>query len=162
MPAGAPARRASPNASPRARSTSRSTSGVSRPSSGSAAPEGFRCGRSRGSVRNGNVIVRAVVAREDWVVRPATRIDGPSSRKVVVATMKRWTHSQDILALIVGVYAFLSPIWTTTTGKATGTMIVLGIITALLALAELIRPDMMSVEGVLALMGVLFFISPWV
>ena len=76
--------------------------------------------------------------------------------------MKRWTHSQDILALIVGVYAFLSPIWTTTTGKATGTMIVLGIITALLALAELIRPDMMSVEGVLALMGVLFFISPWV
>lgn len=64
--------------------------------------------------------------------------------------------------MIVGVYALLSPIWTTTTGKATGTMIVLGIITAIVALAEIFRPDVMSVEGVLALLGVLFFISPWV
>jgi hypothetical protein len=76
--------------------------------------------------------------------------------------MKRSTHPQDYLAVIVGVYAFLSPIWTTTTGIATGTMIVLGIITALLGLAEVIRPDMMSVEGVMAVMGVLFFIAPWV
>jgi len=76
--------------------------------------------------------------------------------------MKRSTHPQDYLAVIVGVYAFLSPIWTTTRGVATGTMIVLGIITALLGLSEVIRPDMLSVEGVTALMGVLFFIAPWV
>lgn len=76
--------------------------------------------------------------------------------------MKRSIRAQDYLAVIVGVYAFLSPIWTSTTGKATGTMIVLGIITAVLGLAEIIRPDVMSVEGVLAIMGVLFFISPWV
>lgn len=76
--------------------------------------------------------------------------------------MKRSTRAQDYLAVIVGLYALLSPIWTTTTGKATGTMIVLGIITAVLGLVELIRPDVMSVEGLLALFGVLFFIAPWV
>jgi hypothetical protein len=64
--------------------------------------------------------------------------------------------------LVVGVYAMLSPIWTTTTTKATTTMIVLGAVTAVLSLIELVRPDMMSMEGLMALMGVLFFISPWV
>jgi hypothetical protein len=41
-------------------------------------------------------------------------------------------------------------------------MIVLGAVTALLALAELVRPDLMSVEGLMAIMGILFFIAPWV
>jgi hypothetical protein len=76
--------------------------------------------------------------------------------------MKRSMHPQDFVALIAGVYAFLSPIWTTTTSRATGTMVVLGIIAALLAIGELVRPDMMAIEGLTALMGVLFFVSPWV
>ena len=76
--------------------------------------------------------------------------------------MKRWTHPQDFVALIAGIYAFLSPIWTTSTSKATTTMIVLGIITALLALVSLVRADLLASEGLTALLGVLFFISPWV
>jgi membrane-bound ClpP family serine protease len=76
--------------------------------------------------------------------------------------MKRWTHPQDFIALIVGVYALLSPLWTTTTSKATTTMVVLGAVTVVLSLIELVRPDMMSMEGLTAVMGVLFFISPWV
>ena len=76
--------------------------------------------------------------------------------------MKRTMHAQDVIPLIAGVYAFLSPIWTTTTTKTTWTMVVLGVITALAALTALMRPDMMAVEGLTALMGVLFFISPWV
>jgi hypothetical protein len=75
--------------------------------------------------------------------------------------MKKWAHPQDFVALAVGVYAVLSPIWTTTTNKATTTMIVLGIVTAGLALLSLARPGLVA-EGLMALMGALFFISPWV
>jgi hypothetical protein len=76
--------------------------------------------------------------------------------------MKRWTHPQDLVALIAGAYAALSPLWTTTTDRATATMVVLGVITAALALIELVRPDMMSVEGLAALMGALMIVAPWV
>jgi hypothetical protein len=75
--------------------------------------------------------------------------------------MKKWAHPQDFIALAVGIYAVLSPIWTTTTNKATTTMIVLGVVTAGLALLSLARPGMVA-EGLMALMGVLFFVSPWV
>ena len=76
--------------------------------------------------------------------------------------MKRWTHPQDLVALIAGAYAALSPLWTTTTDRATTTMVVLGVVTAALALIELVRPDMMSVEGLTALMGALMIAAPWV
>lgn len=76
--------------------------------------------------------------------------------------MRKWTHPQDFAALVAGVYAALSPIWTTTTSRATTTMVVLGVITAALAVVSLMRPDRMASEGLMALMGVLFIISPWV
>jgi hypothetical protein len=76
--------------------------------------------------------------------------------------MKRWTHPQDAVPLIAGVYAALSPMWTTTTSRATTTMVVLGIITALAAIAELVRPDIMSLEGLTVLLGVAFIVAPWV
>jgi hypothetical protein len=77
--------------------------------------------------------------------------------------MRKSAHSQDIAALLAGVYAALSPIWTTTpTGKATGTMIALGVVTAAVALFSLARPDLIASEGLIALMGLLFVISPWV
>lgn len=75
--------------------------------------------------------------------------------------MKKWTHPQDFVALAAGVYAVLSPIWTTTTDKATTTMIALGVITAGLALFSLARPGEIA-EGLMALVGVLFIVSPWV
>jgi hypothetical protein len=76
--------------------------------------------------------------------------------------MKRWTHPQDALPLIAGVYAFLSPIWTTTTDRATTTMVALGVITALVAIAELVRPDAIPLEALLMVLGVAFIVSPWV
>jgi uncharacterized membrane protein HdeD (DUF308 family) len=78
--------------------------------------------------------------------------------------MSKWTHPQGLAALVVGIYAVLSPIWTThpAGNKATYTMIALGVITAAVALFSLARPDRIAIEGLIALMGVLFVISPWV
>lgn len=76
--------------------------------------------------------------------------------------MKRWTHPQDFIVLAAGVYALLAPIWTTTTDRATTTMIVLGALTAVIAGVELMKPDWLPAEGATALLGILFFISPWV
>jgi hypothetical protein len=76
--------------------------------------------------------------------------------------MRKFAHPQDFVALLAGVYAALSPIWTTSTSRSTTTMVVLGVITALLAIGSLYRPDVMATEGLMALMGVLFFISPWI
>jgi hypothetical protein len=77
--------------------------------------------------------------------------------------MNKWTHPQGLAALVAGVYAALSPIWTThPDGKAMATMITLGVITALLALVSLASPGRIAFEGLVALMGVLFIISPWV
>ncbi len=76
--------------------------------------------------------------------------------------MRKWARWEDWVALVVGAYAALSPIWTTTVNKATATMIVLGVITALVALGSLAAPGQVVTEGLIALLGVLFFISPWV
>jgi len=79
--------------------------------------------------------------------------------------MSKWTHPQGLAALVAGIYAALSPIWTnnpTDTNKATYTMIALGVITAALALFDLAMPGRIAFEGLIALMGVLFIVSPWV
>jgi hypothetical protein len=76
--------------------------------------------------------------------------------------MQKWTRWQDWVALVVGVYAFLSPIWTTTTTTATWTLVVLGVVTALTSLWSLADPGNVASEWVHAVMGVLFFVSPWV
>ena len=69
-----------------------------------------------------------------------------------------------LAALVAGVYAALSPIWTnnpTDTNKGTYTMIALGVITAALALVSLYRPSV-TIDSLIALMGVLFIVTPWV
>ena len=79
--------------------------------------------------------------------------------------MRKGAHSTDIFALIAGIYAALSPIWTnnpTDTNKGTYTMVALGVLTAAVALFSLSRPDSIGTEGLLALLGVAFIISPWV
>lgn len=76
--------------------------------------------------------------------------------------MRAWSRWQDWVALAAGAYAFLSPIWTSSTGRATGTVIVLGIVTALVALWSLAQPGEVETEWLTGLLGVLFFISPWV
>lgn len=79
--------------------------------------------------------------------------------------MNKWTHPQGLAALIAGVYAALCPIWTTTppdSDAAMYTMITLGVITAALGLVDLAMPGKVAFEGLIALMGLLFIISPWV
>jgi hypothetical protein len=78
--------------------------------------------------------------------------------------MGKWTHPQGWAALVVGVYAALSPIWTAhpSGNKALYTMIVLGAVTAVLALLSLADVGRVVSDGLIALMGVLFIISPWV
>lgn len=78
--------------------------------------------------------------------------------------MSKWTHPQGLAALVAGIYAALSPIWTNnpTDNRATYTMITLGVVTAALALFDLARPGRIAFEALIAFMGVLFFVSPWV
>ncbi|MDN5895221.1 MAG: SPW repeat protein [Nocardioides sp.] len=76
--------------------------------------------------------------------------------------MKKWTRWQDWAALIAGVYALLSPIWTNTDTKATWTMVVLGAAIGVVALLSMSRPEDQNADYALMLMGVLLFISPWV
>lgn len=75
---------------------------------------------------------------------------------------KRWVRWQDWVALVAGVYALLSPLWTTTVHKASVTLVVLGILTAVVALVSLAEPGMLGPDGAVAVLGVLLFISPWV
>lgn len=76
--------------------------------------------------------------------------------------MKNWTRWQDWVALIAGVYALLSPIWTDTDTTATWTMVVLGVVIAAAALWSMNRPADASADYALVILGVLLFISPWV
>lgn len=75
---------------------------------------------------------------------------------------QKWTRPQDWVALVAGIYAVLAPIWTTSIRDATTGMIVLGIVTAMIALWSLAMPGAVIPDGLVALLGVLFFISPWV
>lgn len=76
--------------------------------------------------------------------------------------MTKWTRWQDWVAFVAGAYALLSPIWTDTTTTATWTLVVLGAVTALWSLWSLSRPEDVVSEGAHAVLGVLFFIAPWV
>ncbi|GAA0911724.1 SPW repeat domain-containing protein [Virgisporangium aurantiacum] len=76
--------------------------------------------------------------------------------------MRKWTRWQDWVALVAGVYAILAPIWTTTVTAATGTLILLGFVTALAAVLSLAEPGIVAVEWFRATLGVVVFVSPWV
>jgi hypothetical protein len=76
--------------------------------------------------------------------------------------MKKWARWQDWVALVAGLYAILSPLWTTTLAVASGTLILLGIITACVALASLAEPEAVVVQSLMAAVAVIMFVSPWV
>ncbi len=76
--------------------------------------------------------------------------------------MRKWTRWQDWVALVVGVYAFLSPIWTQATMAATWSMVVLGVLLAGSALWSLAAPGAVASEYIHAALGLLMFVSPWV
>lgn len=72
----------------------------------------------------------------------------------------RDTHPQDVIALLLGLYALACPLWTTTSSRATMSLIILGSIVVMLSLAEVFLPDMLSVEGLTAGIGLLMVLSP--
>ncbi len=76
--------------------------------------------------------------------------------------MQKWTRWQDWVAVVAGAYGLLSPIWTSTTTRTTWTMVVLGVLTVAAAAWSLAMPDSVIPDGAVAVLGVLFFISPWV
>jgi hypothetical protein len=82
-----------------------------------------------------------------------------------VVTMKAWTHWQDWVSLVLGVLLFLAP-WVfgrATNGASSWDAWIIGIIGVILALGALALPRAASIaEGLLVILGVLLFISPWV
>ncbi|MGN2635764.1 SPW repeat domain-containing protein [Nocardia takedensis] len=71
------------------------------------------------------------------------------------------SRAQDGLAVVLGVFTALSPLWVDTNTRAMWTLIVLGAVIALAGLAQLTRPAMGAMDYLMALAGVLLFISPW-
>jgi hypothetical protein len=86
---------------------------------------------------------------------------GPD-RESEESLMQKWTRWQDWVALVAGGYAALSPIWTETDNTATWTMVILGVVTAAMALWSLAMPEDRISEYGHVLMGVLLIASPWV
>ncbi|WP_029145593.1 SPW repeat protein [Microbacterium luticocti] len=77
--------------------------------------------------------------------------------------MKRWTRWQDWVAAVAGLYAALASIWTTPrTGASMTLMIVFGVLMIAASLWSLAAPAMVSMEWIVAVLGALLFISPWV
>ncbi|MEV5652755.1 SPW repeat protein [Nocardia sp. NPDC052254] len=72
------------------------------------------------------------------------------------------SRTQDFVAVVLGAYTALSPIWTDHSTRAMWTLIVLGVLIALTGLAQLSRPAMTGTDYAMGLFGVLLFISPWV
>lgn len=77
--------------------------------------------------------------------------------------MKRWTRWQDWVAVAAGLYAALASIWTTPrTAASMSMMIVLGVLMIAAGLWSMAAPGMVSMEWIIAAIGALLFISPWV
>ncbi|WP_040798738.1 SPW repeat domain-containing protein [Nocardia higoensis] len=72
------------------------------------------------------------------------------------------SRAQDLLAVVLGAFTALSPLWVDTSTRAMWTMIVLGVLIALTGLAQMARPSMAMADYAMALFGALLFLSPWV
>ncbi|MCX4097862.1 SPW repeat protein [Nocardia sp. alder85J] len=72
------------------------------------------------------------------------------------------SRAQDFVAVVLGVFTALSPIWVDHNNRALWTLIVLGVLIALTGLAQLSNPAQSGADYAMGLFGVLLFISPWV
>ncbi|WP_040695826.1 SPW repeat domain-containing protein [Nocardia vinacea] len=71
------------------------------------------------------------------------------------------SRAQDFLAVVLGVFTALSPLWVTHNDNAMWTLIVLGVLIALTGLAQMYRPTLAAADYAMGLFGALLFISPW-
>jgi len=77
--------------------------------------------------------------------------------------MTRFARWQDWVALVAGLYAALASLWTTPRTTTTVTvLVVLGALLVIGSAISLAAPGSVSMEWVIAVLGVLLFISPWV
>ena len=77
--------------------------------------------------------------------------------------MKSWNRMQDAVAVVLGVFAALSPMWLDTTDRAMWSLVVLGVPGCTVGSGRtLARPDMAMADYAMGVFGVLMFISPWV
>ncbi|WP_024802077.1 SPW repeat protein [Nocardia sp. BMG51109] len=72
------------------------------------------------------------------------------------------SRAQDFVAVVLGAFTALSPLWVDTSTRAMWTLIVLGVLIALTGLAQLARPAMSGTDYAMGVLGVLLFLSPWV
>ncbi|MFI8972205.1 SPW repeat protein [Nocardia asteroides] len=71
------------------------------------------------------------------------------------------SRAQDLLAVVLGAFTALSPLWVDTNDNARWTLIVLGVLIAATGLIQMARASMSSADYAMGLFGVLLFISPW-
>lgn len=76
--------------------------------------------------------------------------------------MKAWTRWQDWVTLVVGVYAALSPIWSVRSAASVWSLVVLGVLIAVVGLVSLAMPGAVAWEWAGVVLGVLMFLAPWV
>ena len=76
--------------------------------------------------------------------------------------MQTWTRWQAWVAVVAGACAALSPFFIQTNDNATWTMVVLGVVTAAIALGSMAMAEDRVSEYALMIVGVLFIVSPWV
>lgn len=76
--------------------------------------------------------------------------------------MKRWNRWQDYVAVIAGLYAALSTIWTTQQASSMVMMIGCGVLLIAAGLWNLSSPGQPVAEWVQMVLGALLFVSPWI
>ncbi|AIY03824.1 MULTISPECIES: SPW repeat protein [Arthrobacter] len=76
--------------------------------------------------------------------------------------MKRWNRWQDYVAVIAGLYAALSTMWTTQQGSSMVMMIGCGVLLVAAGLWNLMSPGQTAAEWALMVLGALLFVSPWI
>lgn len=76
--------------------------------------------------------------------------------------MKRWNRWQDYVAVIAGLYAALSTLWTTQQSSSMVMMIGCGVLLIAAGVWNLSSPGQPVAEWVQMVFGALLFVSPWI
>ncbi|WP_330250541.1 SPW repeat protein [Nocardia sp. NBC_00565] len=71
------------------------------------------------------------------------------------------SRAQDLLAVVLGIFTALSPLWVDTNDNGMWSLIVLGVLIALTGLAQMYRPALTAADYAMGVFGALLFISPW-
>lgn len=71
------------------------------------------------------------------------------------------SRAQDFLAVVLGIFTALSPLWVNTNDSGMWSLIVLGVLIALTGLTQMYRATLAAADYAMGLFGALLFISPW-